>query len=262
MKKWNRIFRPVYDEASDAAAKVVADKAAADAAAAKRAETFTQEQVNAIVARERAADKDRQSKLLQQLEEAKTKVTMTAQEKETYEAQLEELRKQTMSKEELANRERKKIEDKLVKERDDALSLSKNWQKRFEDSTIIRTLMDASVANEAFAPQQVVSILSPNARVVELMDESGKPSGNFDVVVKFNDVDSKTNKPIVLELPSNEVVKRMKELSNVYGNLFKNGVSEGIGGTNGKGNKPVDFSKMTPTEYKEHRKKMKEKGEL
>jgi len=253
----------VYDDPNaDAAAKAAADKAAADAAEKAKGKTFTQEELNAIVARERAADKDAKAKLIQQLEEAKTKVTMTASEKEEYEKQLEELRKATMSKEEIANRERKKLEEKLTKERDDALSLSKTWQKRFEDSTIIRNLMDAAMTNEAFAPQQVVAILSPNARVVEMMDESGKPSGNYDVVVKFNDVDSKSGKPIQLELPSNEVVKRMKELSNVYGNLFKNGVSEGMGGNNGKGGKPVDFSKMTPTEYKEHRKKMKEKGEL
>lgn len=252
-----RVFKPVYDDPVPPAVPPVVTPPANPPVV----RTFTQEEVNGFLAKERAADKQKAKELLAQLEAANSKVNMTSQEKENFEHQLEELRQKSMTQEEIAARERKKIETQLTKERDEAKNAMTAWQRRFEDSTIRRTLMDAAVANEAFAPNQVVSILASNAKVVELSDDNGKPKGEFDVIVKFQDV-GKDGKPIMLELPANEVVKRMKELSDTYGNLFKNGVLGGTGSNNGKGGKAVDASKMTPAEYKVYREQLKKEGKL
>lgn len=260
-----RVFNLVYDEAADAAAKAAADKAAADEAARKASDKgerlFKQEEVNAMIAKERKADREAKQKLTEQLEAIQASKSLTEQEKDALAQQIEDLKTQYMSKEEIAIREKKKLEEKLGKERDDAINASKSWQKRYADSTIQRALMDAAVANEAFAPTQMVAILSQSSKLVEKMDEEGKPTGEYETIVKFEDVDKDGKKKIV-ELPANEVVKRMKELPELYGNLFKNNVIPGMGGNNGKGGKPVNIKTMKPEEYKAHREKLRAEGKL
>ena len=268
------MWMPRHDEASDAAAataaaaeKAAAEKAAADKVAADKAggkTSFTQDEVNAIIAKERAADKKRNEQLVQQLESLKSTSKMTSDEKAALESRIEELKTQHMTKEELAARDRKKLEEELSGARDSAINEAKSWKSRYESSTIQRALVDEAVKGDAFSPHQIMELLSPRSKVVEALDDKGKPVGNFIVQIAFDDVD-KDKKPVTMQLTPAEAVKRMKELPERFGNLFKSGVRGGLGSGNASGtdgNATVASAIKSPEAYRASRKALKEQGVL
>ena len=268
------MWMPRHDEASDAAAataaaaeKAAAEKAAADKVAADKAggkTSFTQDEVNAIIAKERAADKKRNEQLVQQLESLKSTSKMTSDEKAALESRIEELKTQHMTKEELAARDRKKLEEELSGARDSAINEAKSWRTRYESSTVQRALVDEAVKGDAFSPHQIMELLSPRSKVVEALDDKGKPVGNFIVQIAFDDVD-KDKKPVTMQLTPAEAVKRMKELPERFGNLFKSGVRGGLGSGNASGtdgNATVASAIKSPEAYRASRKALKEQGVL
>jgi hypothetical protein len=116
--------------------------------------------------------------------------------------------------------------------------------------------LDEAVKAEAFSAGQLVELLEGRARLVEEMDAEGNPiPDSFIVKVKFKDTDKQGN-AVTLDLSVAEVIKRMKEKPEEFGNLFKSGVSGGLGGTAGP-NPRRDNSKppSDPAEYREWRKK-------
>jgi hypothetical protein len=75
----------------------------------------------------------------------------------------------------------------------------------------------------------------------------------------MSDVDPKTGEPVQMVRTPEEAVKRMKELPDTFGNLFKSGVVSGIGAGMATGGTPgggrVDVRKLTPQQYRELREK-------
>ena len=265
---WPKYSRPVYDEAGgsggtgDGGTGDGGTGGTGDGGTGGGAKTFTQEEVNALIAKSRNEDKEKNKKLLTQLDTLKSSATMTKQERDKLEAQIEELKTQSMTKEELTQRERKKLEEKLTSERDGLKAESDAWRGRFESSTVINALMDAAVVGEAFSPQQIVDMLKPSTKVVEDKDADGNLTGAFKVVTSFNDSD-KDGKPITLALSPNDLIKRMKDIPERFGNLFKSGTVSGLGTSNGrKVNGVVDYTSMTPAQYREQRKQLKKDGKL
>lgn len=193
--------------------------------------TFTQEELNTILAKEKRSFQEERQKLMSELTTFKDKSTMTDQEKQELEARIEELQKATMTKEEIAKREQEKMkqahENNLKALSDEA----NTWKNRYTKSTIERNILDAAIANDAFAPSQLVELIGNKSKLVPVLDEQGKPTGEFITKVSFEDVD-KDQKPVTLEMTVPETVKRMKELPNRFGNLFKSGVVPGAGGSN------------------------------
>jgi hypothetical protein len=132
----------------------------------------------------------------------------------------------------------------------------------YRDSTVQRSLQDAAVKNDAFSPGQIVVLLRPMTKMLEDTDPvTQRPNGQYKVVVEMPDVDPKTGQPVLMVRTPEEAVKRMKELPDQYGNLFKSGVVSGIGSgsatggfTSGQGGK-IDVSKLTPEQYREIRAK-------
>ena len=259
-----KFFTPVYED--DAATKAAAEKAAADAAAAEAAKgkgkSFSQDEVNAIVARERSADKERNTQLVQQLESLRSTSQMTEESKKALETRIEELQTQFMTKEEIAARDKKKLETELSAARDSAINEGKLWRTRFEKSMVERSILDEAIKNDSFAPNQIVELLSTKSKVVEATSTDNKPTGKFEVRIAFDDTD-KDNKPVTLDFTAADAVKRMKELPERFGNLFKSGVRGGLGGNNlqgADGNLKIESILKNPEEYRKHRKTLKEKG--
>lgn len=219
------------------------------------AKTFTQEDVNQLVAAERRILETRSKNLLGELEALKTKSSLTAKEREDLETRLETTRQELMTKEELAN---EKL-GKLQKQRDQELAAltgeRDTWKTRHTQSMIQRSISDAAAAAEAFNARQLVALLAPDTHLVEDTDEDGKPTGEFSVMVKFQDV-NKDGKPVKLDLPVNEAVKRLKEKSE-YQNLFKGLGTGGTGSSNkggGKGSLSIaELAKNDPAEYARQR---------
>lgn len=248
--KWWKIR---YDDASD---KAAADKAAADKSAADKqnqsTKTFTQEELNTILAKEKRAFQEERQKLSADLNAFKEKTNMTAQEKQELEARIEELQKATMTKEEIAQREqakaKKQYEDNLKALENEATS----WKSRYTKETIARSILDEAVRNEAYAPEQLVELLSVRSKLAPVLDEAGKPTGSFVTKVSFDDVD-KDQKPVTLEMTIPETIKRMKEIPNRFGNLFKSGANNGAGGSNNGAGFKAGTVVSDPENYRKNR---------
>lgn len=248
------------------------DDAAAVAAAAAAAaatgnegegeeETFTQDQVNTFIATERRKMQVQQQKLVVELETLKKNATLTKEEKETLEGRIEELQTQYMTAEEKARRANEQAEEKHKKQFDDLTTERDNWKNRHAKSVIDTAITRAASDNKAFYCEQISAILTPKTKLVEVLDESGKPTGEYEPKVAFPDKD-KDDKPIILELTVIEAVKRMKELKQ-YGNLFEGTKVGGLGGTGSQtsGN-TIDLAKIAREDPALYRKLRKEQPEL
>jgi hypothetical protein len=185
---------------------------------------ISQTEVNRIVADEKRKTKAKLDEHLKAIND----VSQTAKERE---AAIENLKNEFLTKEELARKDSEKKEKEykgkvtnLEQERD-------SWKNRYTDSQIEVSIMTAAEKGEAFNSTQILNILRQKAKLVEGLDEDGKPNGSLVTRVSFKDTD-KDGKEITLDLAPDAVIKRMKEMPEVYGNLFKANVSTGIGGNN------------------------------
>ena len=189
---------------------------------------FSQKDLNKVLAEDRRKHEKRVNDAVKQLEDAMKVKGLTEKERDSLQAKIEEMNNSLLTKEQLAEQAKQKLQreakeqaDKLTKERDE-------WQRRFASATINRAIQDAANQNGAYDPEQFVDLLSANTRLVEVTDESGSGTGQFVETVKFRDID-KEGKPVTLDLPVPEAIKRMKDMDR-YANLFKSGATGGVGG--------------------------------
>ena len=120
-----------------------------------------------------------------------------------------------------------------------------------------QSLTDAAAKADAWRQDQLATILRQMSRTEQTKDESGKYTGEFKVVIDLPDMNDAGEAVTTVHTPDS-AVKRMKELPNSYGNLFKSGVVSGIGSGSGAGvvtNGKLDVRKLTPQQYQEIRAK-------
>jgi hypothetical protein len=183
--------------------------------------TFTQEQVDNIIRDRLKKQRTEQEKLLSQLEELKTNKNLSDSEKEDLQKQINDLQSISMTKEELAAKEKKELANKYTKELETSKKDIEIWKDRYTKSTIERALIDAAVENKAVRPQQIVDLLVGRTRLVE-------NAGVFVPQIKFEGKD-KDGKAITLDLPVKEAMVEIKNMVDEYGNLFISDASGGIG---------------------------------
>lgn len=217
--------------------------------------SIKQSELNAMMAENRRNVTKQNQEMAGRLEQLQQQVQLTQQQREELESTIESLKTASLTKEELAKREQRKLEEQykgqvevLAKERD-------QWKNRFTSETIQRALYDAGKSYGAYDESQIAKLLGPSTRLVETRDEAtNEPS--LSVVVDFDHVDE-NGKPSKLQLSPTEAVKIMKETER-FANLF---VAKGSAGLGASGNKQdagqPDLSSMEA--YMEWRKKnMKE----
>lgn len=246
-------------EDDDAAAKAAAE-AAAKAAAEKDEKKFNQEQVNTIIAEEKRKNQIRERKILGELETLKKSASLTVEEKEVLEKRIEDLQTQNMTVEEKARRAEEAAEKKMAEQVENLTKERDNWQIKHADLVVNTAIIKASSEgdNKAFFHEQILAILKPKTKLTEILDDDGKPTGNFEPRVSFSDKD-KDDKPIILELTVPEAIKRMKELEN-YGNLFEGGKTGGLGGTGSQTKSgKIDIAKIAREDPARYRKLRKER---
>jgi len=172
---------------------------------------------------------------------------------------LEDVRKKLRTKEEEAARERKQLTDEYDGKLENATKAASVWENRFRESSISRSLQDAASSNDAWESEQMITILRPWTKLVEVVDEiTNEPTGDYNTVIDFPDLDEKGIQ-IVTQRTPDETVKRMKEIGK-YANLFRSNVVSGIGahpatggitpGTNGR----IDVRNLTTEQYAKIRK--------
>ena len=217
---------------------------------------FTQEDVNRMLADDRRKHQTQIQRVEKMLEETAASKNLTIQEREMLAQQLEDLRKETRTKEQQLAHDKKQLEEQYQKQLADERKVREQWETRYREGTVERALMDAAVGGDAFNTNTVMSVLRPMTRLTEITDEkTGKGTGKFKVMVDFPDTDPNTGEPTVTLHTPESAVKRMKDLPQVYGNLFKSGVVSGIGSSaatgglaSGAGGK-VDPRKLSQEQY-------------
>jgi hypothetical protein len=214
---------------------------------------FTQDEVNSIVAQERKRNEERVKKTVADLERIQKSKSLTESEKNSLQAKIEELNNTLLTKEELTVKERKKLEEQHKKDVDALANERETWKNRYTDSSILRTISDAAMKEDAFSSNQITAILKPLTQLKEETDGEGNPTGKFVPRVAYPDTD-KEGKQVTLDLTVPEAVKRMKDTPEVYGNLFKSTAAGGAGAMpSGSSPGSVDVTKMSADQYMKHR---------
>jgi hypothetical protein len=221
------------------------------------ANTFTQDQVNAFLAKEKKGWQSQQQQLATQLEQYRTSEGVTKERAAELENQIEELKKQYMTKDELAAEASKKEKDAYTKQVTTLTSERDQWQGTFTKLLVTSQLRSAAAETEAYNTDQMVTLLGGQTKVVPVLKD-GKQTGEFEVKVLFPTT-SKDGEQVVLELTPLDAMKKMKDTPEKYGNLFKSGVQGGLGGNNGGptgGPTTLVDATKSPEEYRKNREKL------
>jgi len=226
--------------------------------AAGKSKTFTQDEVNRVLAKERREHQQKTQRAIDELQALKTKVNITTQERADLESRIEELQGSISTKEELARQALAKESKKHTAELENLKTELGSWKGRYTESTISRALTDAAVEHKAIVPLQIAAILRPSTRLVEAVDAEGKPTGTYEAKVKLDDVDG-DGKPVTLDLSVSDAVKRMREME-LHQNLFQGDGTGGLGSQNrgkGKSGAPTSLNEAAhkgPEAYRKARK--------
>ena len=185
--------------------------------------TFTQEEVNSLLAKNKKALKEKNEELAKELETLQEQQKLTGQAKADLEKRIKELREEHMSESEKLEAQRKALKDEsenIAKERD-------LWKRRFIDSAVKTTITNEAAKLNAFNPAHIVALTAGDAKV-EVQDD-----GSFNV--KFGEKD----------LSVEDYLKTFKEDENNK-HLFNNKKKTGTGNT--QGGKPVSLEEINSFE--------------
>jgi len=196
--------------------------------------TLTQDKLNKMMADNRRKLTTQNETLVGELNKLKDQATMTATEREELEERLEKLQEQSMSQDEIVKKNSKKAQIAHAKELDNLTKDRDSWKNNYSTERVNRAILDAAILADVEVPDQILDILGPKTYLGEVLDEAGRPTGAYEPLVKFVDVDDNGN-PAVLTLKPDDALKRMKELPERFGNLFTNPGAGGFGSTNGEG---------------------------
>jgi hypothetical protein len=245
---------PVIDEAAAKAAadaKAIEDAKAADPTKIGAVRTYSEDEFQKAIEREKAAAAEATRKAVTELESHKKNANLTQAEKDNLQKKIDELNLTVMTKEQLFKQDREKListyeaaQANVQKERDE-------WKTRFVDSTVQRSIRDAAVEYDAYDPDVFLDMLGPKTQVVEDRADDGTVRG-FKVKVKLTDTDPKTGVESVLDLDPKLAVKQLKEREK-YGYLFKGYTNAGVGGAGSQQVRPADYDNIQPGDYAKNR---------
>lgn len=195
-----------------------------------------------------------------EFEGLKSKLNLTKEEKENYEKQANTYRQELYTAEELAKQNHEKLMNETNEKIDSLTKESEKWKNKFSSNMISRSLVDAAVEHDAFAPAQIVAMLERQTTIEQKRDKEGNLLDDWETIVNYNTVD-KNGKPITLKLSPKEAVKAMSEDKN-YFNLFKSAAKGGFNSfTNPNGSGTPNAAKLAETNPEEYR-RLRREGKL
>lgn len=215
--------------------------------------TFTQDDLNRILADEKRKTKTQLEKAHSELDALRSKSNLTAQEREELEQRMQSMQSEFMTKEELLKQDKDKKEKQFKQELELRTTEAATWKTRFANASITRAITDAAVKHQAFNPTQIVALIKEQTHLTEVLGEDGKPTGEFAVKAKVTK--KKDGKTITLDLDVADAVKELTEQDD-FANLFK-GTGTGGGGTRNSGGGKLDaieIARSDPAKYRELRK--------
>jgi hypothetical protein len=239
------------------------DDAAAAAAAAAAAQTgtggtFNQDDVNKFLAEDRRKHVEKFKQLESSYQGILQDKTLASEQRSRLQTELEDLQKSFRTKEQQMEFEKKQAASKYENELGELKGRATKWEAMYKDQVIQTSLQGAAASGEAFNPTQIIGLLRPMTELRDEIDGDGKSTGKIVPMIDFPDIDEKTGENIKTLRSPQDAVKRMKELPQLYGNLFKANVVSGVGsgsaaGGSGSGGGKVDVSKLTADQYRKLR---------
>jgi uncharacterized sporulation protein YeaH/YhbH (DUF444 family) len=220
---------------------------------------FTQEDVNKFLAEDRRKHQTNLQTLQQQLEQFKG----TAKEKEALQQKLEDLQKQFLTKEQLAQQENEKAKNKYESELKGTAAERDQWRNLFTNTIARTAIAEAAAQNKAFNPTQLELLLRNQVQVKQKTDDAGNPLMQFDVVLPTT-VKDKDGKAVTLELSVMDGVKKMRENPD-FANLFLVDGTPGTGTTtinNGSTSNASGGPPDEPTAYRAWRENQRKAGRI
>lgn len=202
--------------------------------------SFTQDDVNKFLADDRRKHKAQLEKLEKTLKDTLAKANLTADERAKLETEMEDLRKQSRTKEQQLAHEKKQVEEKLQAQLKETKANAERYENLYRESTITRALTDAAVANDAFDPSQIVHLMRPYVKMVEVKNPvTGEPTGELTPIVDLPVTNPTTGELEEARHNPDSAVKLWKEQPERYGNLFKSNIVSGVGSNSSAGGIPV-----------------------
>jgi hypothetical protein len=249
--------RQAKEEAERKAARA---REAAEEARRVREKNFSQEDLNRILADDRRKHQEKYTKLEQTYKQILADKNLQKEQRAKIEAELQDLQKTFRTKEQQAEYERKQERERFKNQLEEYKGAAQQWENLYKSSVVDRSLQDAAVAAEAFNPTQIVGLLRPMTKMQEKTDEQGNPTGQYTPLIDFPDIDEKSGEQVITLRTPEEAVQRMKELPELFGNLFRANVVSGVGAgsatggvQSGEGGR-IDPTKLTPEQYRKLRK--------
>lgn len=224
---------------------------------------FTPEQqkvFNDALAVEKRKGEEKNANLIKQLETLTKGKSLSEEEKAAAQAQIEALRTEYMTKEQLTADQYKKRENELSAQAKATAEERDSWKNVFQSKLAEVEILKAAnnPEAEAYDKDQMLEFLQPKAKVLPKVDSEGKPiPGQFVVKIPVTVTDDKGITK-VLEMEPLEALKQLQEMPR-YQNLFKSKIKGGLGGNNqgsggsGSGNPTMD-TVSDPSKWKEYRK--------
>jgi len=220
-------------------------------------QTFTQEQVNKMMADHKRALQKQNEELVTQLQQLRDNANLTAQQKEELETRIQTLSQQHLTEAQKLQAELETTKKKYKTDTEALTNDSRKWKGSFEKLLVTNAITEGAITHKAANAKQLAAMLLPQAKVVEEVDDAGQPTGNFVAKLPVTVLDQKTKKPVTVELPIVEAIGKLRE-DPENANLFLVDGKPGFGGLNqnaGSGSGTPDISKMTPAQYREWRSK-------
>lgn len=223
--------------------------------------TFTQADVDRMMAEHRKGLQKQNQELIDQLEALRQNTSLTQQQKDELETRIQTLSQQHLTKEQAAQEEFSKLKKKYEKETKELADKEVVWKSRFENVMADNALAVGANMAGARSAKQLQMMFRNQVKVVEVVGDDGKPTGTWEARMPVEITDPKTKAKSTIELPVPEAITKLKE-NDEFANLFSAEGRSGFGGNNfngngygGKNGDMPDFAKMTHEEYSEWRKK-------
>jgi hypothetical protein len=207
---------------------------------------ITQKQLDDMIEsrlkRDRASRKGDDRKEIQRLKELQSSLQLQEEEKRKLEEYVDELEKKTLSADEIRAKEAKKAKEQWEADLKAANERAIQAESKYITSRI-NTDLSIGAQQHGVLPNStgvVMAFLKPLTEVEAVIDEeTGQPTGEERVIINFPDVDEE-GKAKQRRLPVQDAYKRMRELTDQYGNLFDKNKSGGIGGASGTSTAKTD----------------------
>jgi hypothetical protein len=192
------------------------------------------EEVNRIVqdrlakaeAKIKEAEAKKYNDLVQKYEEVRKTTATTDEERTNLTEEIKKLKNANMSVEEQRKQEIAELQKSLETTQKDLTAKADMTRREYEDYRIRTELHHAAEINDARIPTQLVRLLLGDTKVVPVITEDGKPTGASEVKVAVTEVIE--GKSVVTELSPAEAVKKLRSMTNEWGNQFNSTSNKGL----------------------------------